>query len=70
MEALSMKRPEAKPHDVISKELNEFFLEQSSIDESLDNEDTMQTNPASSPYYPANQDSDFNFESYLSPVKP
>lgn len=66
-----MKRPEPKPHDAISKELSEFFLEQSSIDENLDNEDTMLTNPASSPYYPANQDSDFNFENYLYPaVKP
>lgn len=60
-----MKRPEPNTHTAVSKELNEFFLERSSIDEDLDNQDTMLTNPASSPYYPADQDPGFNFQNYI-----
>lgn len=60
-----MKRSEPNTHTAVSKELKEFFLERSSTDEDLDAQDTMLTNPASSPYYPANQDPGFNFQSYI-----
>lgn len=60
-----MKRPEPNTHDAVTKEMNEFFLEKNSIDETLDNEDTMLTNPESSPYYPANLDPDFDLQKFL-----
>lgn len=60
-----MKRPEPKRHEAIRKEADTYFLERTSIDEEMDQADTSLTNPASSPYYPANTDPDFKPEIYI-----
>lgn len=60
-----MKRPEPKRHDAIRKEADSYFLEKTSIDEELDVQDTAMSNPATSPYYPANTDPDFKPEIYI-----
>jgi hypothetical protein len=55
-----MKRPEPKKEDTIRKEAGSYFLEKTSLDEDLDQEDTSLSDPRTSPYYPANLDPDFD----------